>query len=67
MRRMKLADVRAITGRDMSYAEAIKISNPGYGCAQQALALSMLTRLNTATDWLRLQACLVILRTQRRR
>jgi hypothetical protein len=65
MKRMKLNEVERFTHRKMTVAEAITISNPGFGCEQQALALSMLTRLNTATDWLRLQACLVILRNRK--
>ena len=65
MRPMKLAAVKAITGRGMTYTEASKISNPGFGCVNQAFALSLHSWHNTPDDWLRLQACLVILRQQR--
>lgn len=63
MKRMKLKDVEAITGvKGMTVEAARKLANPGFGCAQQALALSMMTRLNTPIDWLRLQACLTFLK-----
>ena len=65
MKPMKLADIKAHTGRDMSYAEAVTISNPGFGCKQQAIALSLHTWHNTPEDWLRLQACVVILANKR--
>ena len=66
MKRMKLRDVEQITGVvGMTKADASKLANSGFGCAQQALALSMLTQLNTPADWLRLQACLTHLRGAR--
>lgn len=68
MKAMKLRDVEDITHiREMTYAEAIKISGPGFGCKQQSIALSLMTWRNTREDWLRLQACLVILKHQRRK
>lgn len=66
MKLMKLRDVEDITHvRNMTVEEACQYANPGYGRAQQALALSMLTNLNTRLDWLRLQACLVHLKSQK--
>lgn len=68
MKRIPLRTVEKITGiRGMTIDEARKLASPGFGCANQALALSMLTRLNTPTDWLRLQACLVHLNAANRR
>ncbi len=67
MRRITLREVEPITGiKSMTVEQARKLASPGFGCAQQALALSMLTRLNTPEDWLRLQACLTHLRAQRK-
>lgn len=68
MRPMKLKDVAAITGiPSMTSEQAAKLANRGFGCREQALALSMLTALNTPQDWLRLQACLTHLRVRRGR
>jgi|GEM_PF-5754578 len=63
MKRMKLKDVENYTGvTNMTVEAARKFASPGFGCAQQALALSMMTWRNTPEDWLRLQACLTFLK-----
>jgi hypothetical protein len=63
MRPLKLAEVRKHTGTQLTYAEAIKLANPGDPFLRNmAVALSLHTWNNTAQDWLRLQAALVILR-----
>ena len=62
-RRMKLRDVEEITGHQMPLPEAyiyVSRNQSRQITANQALALSLMTRLNTRVDWLRLQACLVI-------
>lgn len=66
MKPMTLAAVRAHTGRRLTYAEAIKLANPG-DCflRNMAVALSLHTWRNTAEDWLRLEAALVIIHTPR--
>jgi len=66
MKAMKLADVRKHTGRRMSYDEAVKLANPG-DCflRNMAIALSLHPWSNTAADWLRLEAALVIQRRRR--
>lgn len=67
MKRMKLKAVEAITGVvNMTPEAARKLASPGFGCAQQALALSMMTWKNTNEDWLRLQACLTHLKGAKR-
>ncbi len=68
MKPMTLSAVRAHTGRRLTYAEAIKLANPG-DCflRNTAIALSLLTWKNTPQDWLRLEAALVILHTPRSR
>lgn len=67
MRPMKLKDVEAHTGIIMTEAEAKTYASAGFGCYQQACALSMMTWRNTSTDWLRLQACLTHLKLARQR
>jgi hypothetical protein len=63
MRPLKLAEVRRHTGRQLTYAEAITLANPGDPFLRNvAVALSLHTWNNTAQDWLRLEAALVILR-----
>ena len=63
MKPMKLAEVRKHTGRELSYAQATKLANPGDPFLRNmAVALSLHTWNNTAQDWLRLEAALVILR-----
>jgi hypothetical protein len=62
VRPMKLSDVRQHTGRKLTYDEAVKIANPGDPFLRHmAVALSLHTWHNTAEDWLRLEAALVIL------
>lgn len=68
MRAMKLADVRRHTGRNMTYDEAIKLANPSDPFLRNmTIALSLMTWENTAADWLRLEAALVILAEKRKR
>jgi hypothetical protein len=68
MQPMKLADVRKHTGRKLTYAEAMKIANPGDRFLRNmAVALSLHAWNNTPEDWLRLEAALVILRHKPRR
>lgn len=68
-RTMKLRDVEDVTHiREMTVDEAHRFVSRGQSrqiTANQALALSLMTRWNTSEDWLRLQACLVILRQRR--
>ena len=63
MRPMKLADVRKHTGRHLSYEEANKIAGnqPRTCLRNMAQALSLHTWKNTADNWLRLEAALVVL------
>jgi hypothetical protein len=68
MKTMRLADVRKRTARHLTYAEAVKLANPGDPFLRNmAVALSLHSWNNTAQDWLRLEAALVILRQSRRR
>jgi hypothetical protein len=63
---MKLRDVEDITHiRDMTPDEAGRFVSRGQSrqiTRNQAVALSLHTWHNTPEDWLRLQACLVLLR-----
>jgi hypothetical protein len=70
MKSMKLAEVRKHTGRELTVDEATQYVSPGQSCTvtrNQARALSLHSWLNSATDWLRLEACLVLLADKRRR
>ena len=70
MKSMKLADVRKHTGRQLTVEEAAQYVSPGQSVTatrNQACALSLHSWLNSATDWLRLEACLVLLAHKRRR
>ena len=68
MKLMRLADVRKHTGRQLTYAEAVKLANPGDPfLGNMAVALSLHTWNNTLHDWLRLEAALVILHHRSRR
>jgi len=68
MQPMKLAEVRKHTGRQLTYAEAIRLATPGDPFLRNmAIALSLHTWNNTAQDWLRLEAALVILHHKPRR
>lgn len=65
MKTMKLRDVEDITHiREMTLEEAYRFSRGQSRqiTKNQALALSLHSWNNTREDWLRLQACLVILR-----
>jgi hypothetical protein len=67
MRAMKIADVRRHTGRKLSYAEACTLANPADPFLRNmSVALSLHAWNNTAADWLRLEASLVILAQRRR-
>jgi hypothetical protein len=66
---MKLADVRQHTGCRLSVEEAAHYVSPGQSATitrNQACALSQHSWSNSATDWLRLEACLVLLADKRR-
>ena len=65
---LKIAEVRRHTGRRMTPTEAATFVSPGQPrqIRNQAKALSMHTWNNTRTDWLRLEACLVLLNANRR-
>ena len=68
MKTTKLAEVRKHTRRRLTYAEAIKLANPGDPFLRNmAVALSLHSWNNTAQDWLRLEAALVILHQKGRR
>jgi len=68
---MKLRDVQDITHvRDMTVDKASRFvsrNKPHEITHNQAVALSLMTWHNTREDWLRLQACLVLLRQRPRR
>ena len=68
MNPLTLAEVRKHNGRQLTHAEAITLANPGdpFLC-NMAVALSLHTWNNTAQDWLRLEAALVILHHKPRR
>jgi hypothetical protein len=69
MKPMKLAEVRQHTGRELTVKEAAQYVSPSQSdrvTRNQACALSLHSWLNSATDWLRLEACLVLLAHQRR-
>jgi hypothetical protein len=65
---LKLSAVRQHTGRRMTVDEAAGFVSPRQPrriIRNQACALSLHTWNNTTTDWLRLEACLVLLNAQR--
>jgi hypothetical protein len=69
MKPMKLAEVRKHTGRALTIDEAAQYVSPDQSdtvTRNQARALSLHSWLNSATDWLRLEACLVLLAHKRR-
>jgi hypothetical protein len=69
MKPMKLAEVRKHTGRELTVEEAAQYVSPSQSdtvTRNQAYALSLHSWLNSATDWLRLEACLVLLVYKRR-
>jgi hypothetical protein len=68
MKPMKLAEVRKHTGRELTVEEAAEYVSLGQSetvTRNQASALSLHSWLNSATDWLRLEACLVLLAHKR--
>ncbi len=68
MRPMRLTEVRKRTGRTLTFAEAVKLANPGDPVLRNiAVALSLHSWNNTPQDWLRLEAALVILRHKAQR
>ena len=70
MKPTKLAEVRTHTGRALTVEQAAQYVSPDQSAAvirNQACALSLHSWLNTATDWLQLEACLVLLADKRRR
>jgi hypothetical protein len=69
MKPMKLAEVREHTGRRLNAEEAAQYVNPSQSATatrNQARALSLHSWSNSPTDWLRLEACLVLLADKRR-
>ena len=69
MKPMNLAEVRKHTGRELTVEEAARYVSLGQSdrvTRNQACALSLHSWLNSATDWLRLEACLVLLAQKRR-
>jgi hypothetical protein len=69
MKPMKLAEVRKHTGRELTVKEAAQFVSPGQSdtvTRNQARALSLHSWSNSATDWLRLEAYLVLLADKRR-
>jgi hypothetical protein len=69
MKPMKLAEVRKHTGCRLTIEEAPQFVSPGQSVTatrNQARALSLHSWLNSPTDWLRLEACLVLLADKRR-
>ena len=69
MKPMNLAEVRKHTGRELTIEEAAQFVSPGQSdtvTRNQACALSLHSWLNSATDLLRLEACLVLLADKRR-
>ena len=68
MKPMKLAEVRKHTGRELTIEEAAQYVSLGQSdtvTRNQACALSLHPWSNSATDWLRLEACLVLLAHKR--
>ena len=69
MKPMNLAEVRKHTGRHLTIEEAAQCVSQGQSetvTRNQAIALSLHSWSNSATDWLRLEACLVLLAQKRR-
>ncbi len=69
MKPMNLAEVRKHTGRHLTIEEAAQYVSQGQSdtvTRNQARALSLHSWSNSATDWLRLEACLVVLAHKRR-
>jgi hypothetical protein len=69
MKSMKLAEVRKHTGRQLTLDQAAQYVSPSQSetvTRNQACALSLHSWSNSGTDWLRLEACLVLLADKRR-
>ena len=69
MKPMKLADVRKHTGRELTVEETAQYVSHGQSdtvTRNQACALSLHSWSNSANDWLRLEACFVLLVDKRR-
>ena len=69
MKSMKLADVRKHTGRQLTVEEAAQYVSPGQSVTatrNQACALSLHSWSNSPNDWLRLEACIVLVADKRR-
>ena len=69
MKPMKLAEVRKHTGCRLTVEEAAQYVRPGHSVTatrNQACALSLHSWSNSPTDWLRLEACIVLLADKRR-
>ena len=69
MKPMKLTEVRKHTGRRLNAEEAAQYVSPSQSATatrNQACALSLHSWSNSPTDWLRLEACLVLLADKRR-
>jgi len=69
MKPMKLAEVREHTGRELTVEEAAQYVSQNQSdtvTRNQACALSLHSWSNSPTDWLRLEACLVLLADKRR-
>jgi hypothetical protein len=61
--------VREHTGLELTVEEAARYMSPGQSdtvTRNQACALSLHSWSNSATDWLRLEACLFLLADKRR-
>ena len=69
MQPIKLAEVRKHTGCTLTVKEAAQYVSSGQSYTvtrNQACALSLHSWSNSETDWLRLEACLVLLADKRR-
>jgi Tfp pilus assembly ATPase PilU len=69
MKPMKLVEVRKHTGHHLTVEEAVQYVSQGQSetvTRNQVCALSLHSWSNSATDWLRLEACLVLLADKRR-
>jgi hypothetical protein len=69
MKPMTLAEVRQHTGRALTVEGAAQYVSPGQSATvtrNQACGLSLHPCSNSPTDWLRLEACLVLLADKRR-
>jgi len=69
MKPMKLAEVRKHTGCRLTVEEAAQYVSPGQSVTatrNQACALSLHSWSNSPNDWLRLEACIVLVADKRR-